>query len=44
MGVSPIIETVAIDIRKTGKLVEAALKQCPKIKPRLLEPPPCRAG
>lgn len=43
MGFSPATETTAVDIRRTGKLVEAALEQSLKAKPYLTKPVPCRA-
>lgn len=38
------VQFTTVDIRKTGKLIEAALKQCPKIKPTLIKPPPCKGS
>lgn len=38
------IQHTTVDIRKTGKLIEAALAQAPKATPYLLKPPPCRAS
>ena len=40
---TPVQYTV-VDIRKTGKLIEAALKQAPKVKPYLIKPPPCKSA